>query len=361
MRGVRFFQFKSIHIQIAAAFSVLILCTTAILSFTAYKLSEDAVTNNSLEYTTELVKQVYTNVETYIQNIENISSLTLDNGDLKRYASMKNEHSEEDQLLETQIREYFHSIITSHHDITSIVFVSDDGGVVSDRAADLLKQENVMKEQEWYKRAVELQGQTAVSSSHVQNLYIGEYRWVVSISRQLPAHDGHGGGVLLVDLNYSVINNLCKQVQVGKHGYVFIIDPSGDLVYHPQQQIMNTQLKSERIEDILHAKDGTVVLNSGNERKIYTVSTTKFGWKIVGVIYPEDLAPNKRAMQLSTAYWGSLCLAIALILSFSSLLRCRDRSNSWNHTLSLLKKGTSTCVSTLKTRMRSENWPEALI
>lgn len=316
MRGIRFLQFQSIHTQIALAFSVLILCTTAILSFTAYRLSADAVTGNSLEYTTELVKQVHTNIETYVRNMESISSLSLSNGDLKRYASLVRQDSAEGEILGRQVSEYFRSVVTSRKDIASMLFVSNQGGMVSERIWDHLKQDKEIKEQNWYQRAQQLNGQAAISSSHVQHLFTGEYRWVVSISRQMPASEGFGGGVLLVDLNYNVIDNLCKQIQLGKRGYVFIVDPSGDLVYHPQQQIMNTQLKSERIEEILQANDGTLMFDTGNEKKIYTVLSTRFGWKIVGVIYPEELARNKHAMQWSAAFWGSLCLAVALTISF---------------------------------------------
>ncbi|WP_426448420.1 cache domain-containing sensor histidine kinase [Paenibacillus sp. S-38] len=315
MRGVRLFQFQSIHTQIALAFSALILCTTAILSFTAYRLSADAVTGTSLEYTKELVRQVHTNIETYIYNMESISALALSSGELKRYASLPRQDSEEGAELGHRLSEYFRSVVTSRKDIASLLFVGGQGGMVSDRAGGDLKLYSEVKEQEWYTDARQAEGAAAITSSHVQNLFRGEYRWVVSISRTMPSGGGAGGGVLLVDLNYNVIDNLCKQIQLGRRGYVFILAPSGDLVYHPQQQILNTRLKTERVQEILASTDGTLTFGSGSDRRIYTVSTTRFGWKIVGVVFPEDLARNKRAMQGSAAFWGSLCLGIALSIS----------------------------------------------
>ncbi|MCZ8518951.1 MULTISPECIES: cache domain-containing sensor histidine kinase [Paenibacillus] len=321
MRGVRLFQVQSIHTQIALAFSALILCTTAILSFTAYRLSADAVTGTSLEYTKELVKQVHTNVETYIYNMESIASLALSSGELKRYASWPRHDSAEGEELGRNLSAYFRTILASRKDIASILFVGGQGGMVSDRIGGSLKPYSEVQEQEWYGSARRLEGGTAITSSHVQNLFRGEYRWVVSISTTIPSTqakssgEGADGGVLLVDLNYSVIDNLCKQIQLGKRGYVYILAPSGDLVYHPQQQILNTQLKTERISEILESKDGTMTFGTGTDSKIYTVSTTRFGWKIVGVVFPEDLTRNKHAMQWSAAFWGSLCLAIALSIS----------------------------------------------
>ncbi|AEI44809.1 cache domain-containing sensor histidine kinase [Paenibacillus mucilaginosus] len=345
MRGVRLFQYQSIHTQIALAFSALILCTTIILSYTAYRLSSDAVTGTSLEYTKELVRQVHTNVENYIYSMESIASLALSSGELKRYASLPRQNSEEGEELGRRLGDYFRSVLASRKDMASILFVGGHGGMVGGRSGESLKPSSEVRQQEWYLNAHQLEGGTAITSSHVQQLYRGEYPWVVSISKALPSTaakpsgEGADGGVLLVDLNYSVIDNLCKQIQLGRRGYVFILAPSGDLVYHPQQQILNTQLKTERIPDILESRDGTMTFGRGAEQKIYTVSTTRFGWKVVGVVYPEDLARNKRAMQGSAALWGSLCLAVALSISVILSFRLTRPIKALEGHMKLAEKG----------------------
>ncbi|TVY08148.1 cache domain-containing sensor histidine kinase [Paenibacillus cremeus] len=311
------FRFKSIHTTIALAFSFLILCTTLILSYNSYRLSADAVTENSLTYTTELIEQVNKNIQTYIGNMESIASLALSSSDLKRYLMLPNPDSEEGRELAGQISGFFQSIVQSRNDIASILFVGQNGTLLSDRAYAQFKPYADITDQEWYKKANEAQGSVVISSSHVQHLFRNDYRWVVSISRQLPAAGSQHpqSGVLLVDLNYNVINDLVKQIMLGKRGYVFILDPSGDLIYHPQQQIIYTRLKSEDITNILNAKTTTLVTGEGQQSKIYTIRTTSFGWKIVGVTFADDMVGNKRKIQFSSALWGLLCLIIALTIS----------------------------------------------
>ncbi|MCR8633124.1 cache domain-containing sensor histidine kinase [Paenibacillus radicis (ex Xue et al. 2023)] len=310
------FSFKSIHTNIAIAFSCLILCTTAILSYNSYRLSADAVTKNSLEYTTELIEQVNTNIQTYIGNMESISALALSNGDLLRYLSLYDPNTNEGIALERQLGNYFRSIVASRNDIASILFVGSNGRAVSDRASGKLKSYGELTEQEWFKEAELAQGRVAISSSHVQHVFRNEYTWVVSISRQLMGNAGDGRtGVLLVDLNYNLINDLCKQIRLGQRGYIFILDPAGDLIYHPQQQIIYTQLKSENIPMILSSQDSSIIIGEGSERKMYTIRTTSFGWKIVGVTYLDELVSNKREIQFSSALWGFVCLIIALAIS----------------------------------------------
>ncbi|MFC5447142.1 cache domain-containing sensor histidine kinase [Paenibacillus aestuarii] len=312
----RAFQFKSIHTKIALAFSCLILCTTIVLSYSAYRLSTVAVTDTSLDYTQQLIEQVNKNIQTYIGNMESISALSLSNADLQHYLELANPNGPEGWQLASQISRYFHEIVASRNDISSILFVGSNGALVSDRSFEHLKPYAELIGQDWYAKASETKGDIVISSSHVQHLYQDEYKWVVTISKQLPKSSPMtASGVLLVDLNYNVINDLCNQIQLGQRGYVFILDPSGDLIYHPQQQLVYSGLKSEDIPKLLQVSDSTFRTEEADQSKIYTVRTTKFGWKIVGVTYPEDLIGNKRDMQLTSAVWGGISLIVALAIS----------------------------------------------
>ncbi|UKS26466.1 sensor histidine kinase [Paenibacillus sp. HWE-109] len=309
-------QFKSIHTKIALAFSCLILCTTVILSYSAYRLSTVAVTDTSLAYTKQLIDQVDKNIQTYIGNMESIATLSLSNNDLKRYLALKNPADPEGLQLTNQISNYFQSIVASRNDIASILFAGSNGALVSERPASDFKPYSELITQDWYAKASRSSGKVLISPSHVQHLYKDEYKWVVSISKPMPNPlPGTASGVLLVDLNYNVINDLCNQIQLGQRGYVFILDQAGDLIFHPQQQLIYSGLKSEDMPTLMQAKEGTFPSPEKEQNKIYTVSTSSFGWKIVGVTYAGDLIGNKKDMQLASMMWGGIALIIALGIS----------------------------------------------
>ena len=311
----RAMQFKSIHTSIALAFSLLILGTTILLSYSSYRQSASFVTNNSIGYTTALVEQVNANIRTYLDNMESISTLALSNGDLRKFLSTPQGTPESGQLAE-RIGLFLHSIVASRSDIATLLFAGSNGVVISDRTNAPVKDYSDLIVQDWYRQARAAGGEVVLSSSRVEHLYPKEYRWVISLSRELRgAGDSDPSGVLLVDLNYNLINDLCRQIQLGKRGYVFIVDASGDLIYHPQQQIMFTDLKTEDIPLILRSPDSTLNVQGDGEQKKYTIRTTDYGWKIVGVTYPTDLVGDKARMRLSSAMWGGVCLLIALGLS----------------------------------------------
>ncbi|MFD0672958.1 cache domain-containing protein [Cohnella sp. GCM10027633] len=312
MGAKRLFRFKSIHTSVAIAFSCLIAAMTALLTFNSYRLSEEAVTDSASAYTEQLIGQVNANIQTYLDNMVSISDLALSNASLEK-AAIEGTSISDSGVTATAISRFFRSIVRSREDIASIVFVGENGYIVSDREVSDFKPVADLKTQDWYANAMKAGGKVAISSSHVQHIFKKEYRWVVSISRQLGKAGEPGSGVLMVDLNLNVINNLCKQIQIGKSGYVFILDPAGDLIYHPQQQLLYSRLKSEAIPELLAASDNAAQIKQ--DGKLYTVRTNEFGWKVIGVTYPDELVGNKKEIRTTSVVAALLFLAVALAIS----------------------------------------------
>ncbi len=315
MNSRRLFRFKSIHTSIAIAFSCLILGMTVLLTYNSYRLSEEAVTDNARTYTEQLIDQVNTNIQTYLDNMVSISSLVMSNSELEKAAKLADPASSEGLALGEGISRFFRSVVRSREDIATILFVGANGNVISDRDHAEFKQADDLIGQDWYGKAMEANGKVVISSSHVQHVYLKEYRWVVSISRQLGQPGQPGSGVLMVDLNLNVINNLCKQIELGNRGYVFILDPVGDLIYHPQQQLLYSRLKSEAISTLLDTNDSSIPIQENDDRKIYTIRTNEFGWKVIGVTYPDELVGNKKEIRTTSVMAGILFLIVALSIS----------------------------------------------
>ncbi|WP_409342889.1 sensor histidine kinase [Paenibacillus sp. MBLB4367] len=318
-----FFKFKSIQSSIFVAFSALILCSLGLTSLIYYSLTTDAVKRNSASYIGELIKQVNVNIQSYITNMENISLLALTNKDVKYYISDSSFISDADRRpYEKRISDLFQSILLTRKDIASIMVFGYNGRFVSDRRITSLNPNTKLEEQAWYRNAKQEGGKSVISSAHVQNIIQNEYRWVVSLSRELKSADGlNGEGIFLVDLNLSVIDEICKQIQPGKRGYVFIVDKDGNIVYHPQQQLIYSNLKSEQIEQVKKTSNSSFTASDGDGERMYSVLDTDFGWKIVGVAYTNELLDNKDTLQLSYLLLGVFGLAITLLLSIAISLR----------------------------------------
>ncbi|TVX91540.1 cache domain-containing sensor histidine kinase [Cohnella terricola] len=315
---MRLFAFKRIQSSIAVAFSCLILLTTLILSFISYHLSADAVKKKSQDSTNEIIDQVNTSINSYISSMEYISVMALNNADIRDFIrSSSHVNLVSDNETRLRIRDYFHSVLSSHKDITSVMLFGANGSLyVSDRDKPNLKPNLNASKQTWFVKAKEAQGLVVVSPPHIQNLYQKEYRWVITLSREIrSADDKQSLGVFSIDLDFDVINKICNDIRIGSSGYLFIVDEVGKIIYHPQQQILYSNLKSEMIDQVLSSDTGSFTTDEGNESRMYMIKKSGYGWNIVGVAYLNELVSNKQEMQQSLFLWGFVCLMIGLVLA----------------------------------------------
>lgn len=313
------FPLKSIQSSISFAFSCLILIVIAVTTLVSYRLTVDSVEQNSQKYVGEVINQVNSNIQSYIDNMESISQLAMASKDVKYYISSNSFIGEEERRsYEKKISDQFQTIVYTRKDIASImVFSYFNGRFVSDRRITSLNPNTRLYMQGWYVNAMSRGGRSVITSPHVQNIFRNEYRWVVSLSRELKSTDGiRGEGIFLIDLNLNVITDICSNIHLGDKGYVFIVDERGNIVYHPQQQLIYSNLKSEQIPKVLDTPSGgSFMTNIDGEKRMYSVQDTNFGWKIVGVAYTDELIVNKAAIRNSIFWYVIFGVALTLLLS----------------------------------------------
>lgn len=130
-----------------------------------------------------------------------------------------------------------------------------------------------------------------LSQPHVESLFENYYPWVVTAYRTI---NGRNGELIQVsmDLRFSGIANYVDDVGIGKHGYCFVMDTEGNLIYHPQQQLIYSGLKSERTGELQGKEDGYYAYSE----VIYTVRTLEnSSWRVVGVSYVDEMITNRVA------------------------------------------------------------------
>lgn len=158
-----------------------------------------------------------------------------------------------------------------------------------------------------------------ITPPHVQNLYNDYYPWVVTVARPVML-DRFGGEVYVsVDLQFSAIAGYMDDVGIGQHGYSFIIDKAGRLVYHPQQQLIYAGLKSEDTLPLAELADGV----HADKNTIRVIKSIQQGdWRIVGVSFLDELVrqPQRAALGLMAAV---VPVALLILLGVAMLIARR--------------------------------------
>jgi two-component system sensor histidine kinase YesM len=337
-----FFHFKSIQSTIAVAFSCLIVVTISVIAWMSYNLSTEAVKKNSRDYTYQLMGQVSSNIDSYINYMDNISRMVLSNYDIKEYLLKQGYlgvSSKED--LKQKISFQLNTVLNTRKDISSILIFGTNGEIIPYNENIELNPQIDPREQSWYKKAIEEKGKVVVSSSHVQKMILNDYNSVISLSRELSSDvGGEKLGVLLVDLNYSIINDICNNIKLGNKGYIFIVDADGNIVYHPDQQLINNNQKVELISQVMRTPGSSFVTSEGRNSRMYTIkSSQSTGWKIVGVTYVDELVSNKHELQKYTFLGGIGFLIIAVLLSIILSLRISGPIKHLENSMKEVEKG----------------------
>ena len=315
-----FGKFKSIQSTMLVSFSALMVLAMLVFMVIAMRYTSGTIYENSINYMSQIIQQVNYDIDTYIEYMENISSVIAKSSDVPRYLFDQNQTEAEREAEKERILTQFQTIMESRDDIYNVAAVAKNGRYIINQGDDELTGYVDIESLDWYQAAMESKSGIAVSSSHVQNAIQSSYKWVITLSRALVNNQtGEREGLFFVDLNYSAISDLCNNNSLEEKGYIFVLDAEGNIVYHPKQQLMYGGLKTENIDAIMECREDSLIIDEGGDSKLYTMSKSKrTGWTVVGAAYTSELLKNNEQAQM----WYLLVASILLlaVIGISSII-----------------------------------------
>ncbi|MBU3160931.1 sensor histidine kinase [Clostridium frigoris] len=266
-----------------------------------YNKFSSLLENNATLSTKQLVNQVNSNIEYYLKSTKEVSNLLEKNIYLN------------ENIPNSKLQDQMNVIQNIREDITSVAVFSDKGELIIESPSLVLKNKVDIIDQDWFKSAINKSDNVKFSLPHVQNLFNGKHDWVVSLSRGIYYYRGAKKvrGVLLVDMNYSTIGQLCQNISIGKRGYIYIVDSDNNIIYHPQQQLINIGLKSEKREDYL----GSYLEDSDEGKKLVTIKTVNYtNWKVVAVAYMSEISDFKTTSANFIGWIFFVCIILIIFI-----------------------------------------------
>ena len=281
MRRIRY---KSGNIQsiIMLSFSLLSFAIMLVTVVVMYIKFADASQDSIIESNHKVMDQTIDSVESYLVNMRQVSDAAYYNV-IKENDILKQSDSIHDgmSLLYESNKEY----------LRSIALYNQYGSLIAAEPVVSQKEDPNVTKQDWFIEAMERMENIHFSTPHVQNLFDNatyRYYWVVSLSRavELTSNGNSTLGVLLVDMNYSSIEQLFNKANTDNSSeYVYLMDSDGEIIYHPKQKLIYTNLYEENNLEAVHYDDGSHQEIFQGEKRLITVKTVSYtGWKIVSVV-----------------------------------------------------------------------------
>lgn len=271
---------QSIQLTVMLSFTVVSLLSMVVLGVSLYNRFALRMEDMTIESSKQLLNQTAINLESYLRSMRRIS-------DAMYYSVIKDKDLAAESL-ETEMNLLYEA---NKDNLISIACYTNEGERVA--AAPLATEKDGLDivGQEWFTEAMGQMENLHFSTPHVQNLFDDNsyrYYWVVSLSRavELTNNGNSTLGVLLVDMNYSSIEQLLKKANTDNLSeYVYLTDSNGEIIYHPKQKLIYANLFEENNVAAAAYEDGTREEEFGGEKRLVTVKTVSYtGWKIVSVV-----------------------------------------------------------------------------
>ncbi len=297
---------SSIQMVLSLSFTAVAVAGMVLLGLTLFLRFSHTTNAQMAESSRRVLAQVNLNLDGYLRSMMRIS-------DTAYYRVIK-----DTDLGEASLDEPLELLYEGSRDsLVSIAVFSREGGLIAATPLTGLKNSVAPERESWFATAEEKIENLHFSTPHVQNLFEDpdyRYRWVVSLSRQveLTRNGSIESGVLLVDMSFGGIEQICKDVDLGgQQGYLYLIDGGGEIIYHPRQQLIYAGLLEENNRAAASYADGSRTETFQGRSRQVTVKTVGYtGWKLVGVVPSETVWDN----------YGQLVLFFLFVVFFSVYL-----------------------------------------
>ena len=310
-RLVERYKRTSIQMVISLSFTLVAIVGMVFMGLGFYLRYSTASAQQAEESSQRILAQVNQNMDSYLRCMMRIC-------DTMYYSVIKNT-----DLADQSLSDGMELLYEENRDsLVSIAVFHEQGRLIAASPLTELKQTALPQESPWFQAAMEGMENLHFSTPHIQQIFEDpdyRYRWVVSLSRQvqLTRNGATENGVLLVDMSFAGIEQVCRDVELNNDGYLYLIDGSGELIYHPRQQLIYAGLLEENNLQAASYRDGTHQENFQGERRQVTVKTVGYtGWKLVGVVPAESVAADSRQMLFFAL---SLLLFSVFLMAFLNL------------------------------------------
>lgn len=283
----------TILVSMVVGMVAVVLCGCILLFLTRYR---SAMIQSARTSTAQAVSQVSTTVGGYLRDMDQAMELVK--------GSMSQSADRRDQTLD--------AFLTFRPDVAAVSSYSPSGVLLDCWSPGRTPREELLENLSFDLEKARSAGKPYMTAPHVESLFEGYYPWVVTMTAPLP--QGGAAAWVSLDLRFSSISSYINGVSIGQRGYCFLMDGAGNIVYHPQQQLLYAGLKREDTEALAAREDGVFV----DDTVIHCLTSVPGSdWRVVGVSYVDELVNRgvREMIRLSLLVAAGV-LAAALLASW---------------------------------------------
>lgn len=298
----------SIRSTIYLYFTISALTALVFMGISFYGRLVGQMTAAIQEENQTMLTQVNHSVDSYLRTIMKLS-------DSLYYDVIKNA-----DLSKGSIHNEMNLLYDNNRDcVSNIALFSKDGELIDTVPAARIKTSLDVTAEDWFTATLERTENLHFTTPHVQYIFDNDenqYTWVITLTRAVEITKGVSTeqGILLIDITYGSLKQLLDSIVMGNHGYLYMVSSGGQLIYHPQMQLIDAGQREENFQMAAGYRDGNYRESyQGKIRDVTVKSVGYTGWKLVGVTPERDSYLNTLKTKLFMVFLVALFLFMLLI------------------------------------------------
>ncbi|MGI8384337.1 cache domain-containing sensor histidine kinase [Robertmurraya sp. P23] len=238
------------------------------------------IEKQATEHTLQLIGQANRSLESYIENMQDSSYIISFSPQMNDFLNEGMDQSINNQY---QMKQFLQGFTTVNPEIAGILVINNRGEYISNEL--YAKNMKLLSEEKWYKEAIANNGIFEIIG-HPKNRSIKshvnyeESDIVSGVRAILDPETQNVMGVILIDLKLRVISEIVEDIRLGKNGYLMVIDDEGEVIYSPEESLVN-EVRPKWFE---RGSSGAFLKNIDGESIQFIYKKSPFSnWTTIGV------------------------------------------------------------------------------
>lgn len=301
-------HFPSLFLQFALLFVLISIVPFFLYTNLIYKKSSEQISSQSLNYSTEILRQVSTNIDVLVDDLNTLSILpytyrTSSYNSIQDFLSLMSAKNVQEDSVEG-LNEYktFDELIkytlNTKKYLKTVIIITKNGDVYyEDKKGDYLISNYQFQPQQWMEDILANTVGLSIIPTHSQE-YMSLHQNVLTFARNIldtkvisADMKQNRMGTMLIDINLDVLKDICESGSIKKQGEIIILDNQGKTVYSPQSDELGTVPEwYGSIQGHIESDSGGFTLPNTSNEVIYNYyKNEKTGWTILNIVKKSDL------------------------------------------------------------------------
>jgi two-component system sensor histidine kinase YesM len=307
------FRLGSIRSKFILSFILLSIIPMILLAFFSYRTYLGILQVNVHSYSSEVIDRVDRNLQIYISDLERALELRSDYYNVQFIKLSMAGDIEGNSKFTFRLWENLNNIKALKTDLRDVSITTLDGVTVSCYGVfhtDLSQNELFQT----------LANRT--TKEDMMAIWGPHSDWqggkVFTVGRAIRGDYDNFLGIMSIDVDVELLNEICRNITLGKTGYVMLVDDDGQIIYHPKPELIGKTLGSLLGNPTANQwKSGFFTTKIGPADQVITVKNfAPANWKIIGLSNKSELTAE---MQKITGLTLSLIIVTIVVLTLAAI------------------------------------------